>query len=169
MSWSTAWPSLDLQQSRDSLLDLRSLVQGGLEKDATILTQLCRFLTIRSTGHIEFTFDRCLEHYASSKSHPFVAGYVGSTLFKGRSVKPGILVERMGDLNSVWADELNAILNEDDERLRRELAFMVEKRNRIAHGQNHGIGLRKALDLCDVAIAIGDWIVERMDPRDSTP
>lgn len=165
MNWERSWPSLELKQSRDSLLELRALVALGSAEDASVLAQLARFLTIRSTGHVEFTFDKCVQHYAEAKSHPNIVRYVTSSLFRGKSVRPNILIERMDDVDATWAVELTDFLKLDDEQLYRELAFMVDKRNRIAHGQNHGLGTKKAIDLCDVAVAVADWIVKRMDPR----
>lgn len=164
MSWTAAWPSLDLKQSRDSLLELKSIV-SATNVDAPLLAQLARFLSIRSTGHVEFTLDKCLEHFATAKSHPYISSYVISGLYRGRGVKPDTLIDRFRDINPELALRLETFLAQDDERLRRELAFMVDKRNRIAHGQNHGLSTRKALDLSDVAIEVGDWIVANLDPR----
>ena len=166
MSWNSSWPSLALKQSRDSLSELRAQVASTGIGDSSMLAQPARFLTIRSTGHIEFTFDQCIEHYAEAKSHPNIARYVTQHLYKGKSVKPSVLVARLREMNEDWANELHGHLKEDDEHLERELNFMVNKRNKIAHGQNHGLGTRKALDLCDVAIDVGDWLVKRMDPRE---
>jgi hypothetical protein len=67
--------------------------------------------------------------------------------------------------DGAWADELDQVLSEDDERLGRELDFLVDRRNKIAHGLNEGIGVRKALDLVEPAVTIGDWFVNKMDPR----
>lgn len=164
MTWAHSWPSLDLKQSKDSLVDLRSAVAES-NVDAPILAHLCRLLAVRSAGHLEFTFDKCLEHFANAKSHPYIAGHVIASLYKGRSVKPNALIDRFRDINTDLAVDLEILLAADDERLRRELAFLVDRRNAIAHGQNHGLRTRKALDLADVALEVGDWIVERLDPR----
>jgi hypothetical protein len=55
-------------------------------------------------------------------------------------------------------------LDANDERLARELAFLVDCRNKIAHGLNEGIGSQKALALKDVAVEIADWFVLRFNP-----
>lgn len=166
MSWAGAWPSPILKQSRDSLIDLYALVDAGSASGSdTVLAQLSRLLVIRATGHIEFTLEQSLVHFASAKSHPHVANYILSTVFHGRTVKPHIFLERIKDIDGSWAEELTSFLNEDDQLLYRELAFMVDRRNKLAHGQNQGIGVRKALDLANVALVIGDWLTETIDPR----
>ena len=63
-----------------------------------------------------------------------------------------------------WAGEFNAYLDEDDKRVRRELGLLVDRRNNISHGQNEGLGVRKALDLSDLALEVGDWLSLRLDP-----
>jgi len=55
-------------------------------------------------------------------------------------------------------------LEADDQRLRRELAFLVDRRNKIAHGLNEGIGTVKALALKDVASEAADWFIARFNP-----
>ena len=166
MNWSTAWPSQPLQQSRLRLSELRRTADS-LPKDTQpdVADVVSKFLVVRATGHVEFTVDACIHSFALSKSHPHVAGYVESSLFSGRNPSPGKLVDHVAKLSPVWGQALQDFLLEDDERRKRELDYLVNRRNRIAHGQNESVNLRKSLDLCALAIEIGDWIVETMDPR----
>ncbi|NMM24770.1 MAG: hypothetical protein HHJ11_15005 [Phycicoccus sp.] len=126
---------------------------------------LARFLAVRACGHIEFLFDECLATYVESHSHPNVAAYVRSGLFTGRNPWPNDLARRMSRINILWSQELDELFDENDELLRREVSFLVDRRNKIAHGQNEGMQIRKSLDLADHALSIGDWISERLDPR----
>ena len=64
-----------------------------------------------------------------------------------------------------WAKELDIYLDADDQAVKRELEFLVDRRNKIAHGQSESVNLRKSLDLCRMALAVGDWAVTTMDPR----
>lgn len=154
-----------MQNSRQRLEDLRALVDAVSPEPIEVGTQLARFLVIRASGYVEHTFETCIQHYAEAKSHPAVARYVKAGLFKGRNPKPEVLLERTGNLSEAWAEQLRLFLDDDDGRVRRELEFMVDRRNRIAHGQSESIGRVKALALADVALELGEQIISTIDPR----
>ena len=116
---------------------------------------LARFLTVRACGHLEFTFDECVSEFARVKSHPAVASHVRDGLFRGRNPRPDVLVKRLGALDPRWATSLDAHLSADDNRLRRELGLLVDRRNSISHGQNEGLGARKALELAELSLELG--------------
>jgi len=152
--------------SRQRLIELRetaaNLPSGTSEE---ISSAISRFLIIRSAGHIEYTFDECLNCYATSKAHPNVANFVKSGLFSGRNPSPEKLVSQLSRLSPDWGRSLERMLSADDEAVRRELAFLVDRRNRIAHGQNESVRMRKTLELCDMSLGIGDFFVHAIDPR----
>jgi hypothetical protein len=141
-------------------------VVDGLDSETSddVQAALARFLAVRSCGHVEFTFDECLAQYAAAKAHPSVASYVREGLFTGRNPRPDALTQRLRRLNPEWADELDAYFGERDGERTRELSLLVDRRNGISHGQNEGLGVRKALDLAAVAVDIADWVMLRLDP-----
>ena len=165
MNWPSAWPPHEVDLSRQRLVQLIGVVDG-LKSDTLddVKTALARFLAVRSCGHVEFSFDECLARYAAAKAHPSVASYVREGLFTGRNPHPDALVQRLRRLNSEWADELETYFAEGDGERTRELGLLVTRRNGISHGQNEGLGLRKALDLAAVALDIADWMTMRLDP-----
>lgn len=159
------WPPRDVDLSRRKLLQLIGVVDGlGSEASDDVKTGLARFLAVRSCGHVEFSFDECLAQYAAAKAHPSVASYVREGLFSGRNPRPDALTQRLRRLNPEWADELDAYFAEKDGERTRELGLLVTRRNGISHGQNEGLGTRKALDLAAVAVDIADWMILRLDP-----
>lgn len=64
-----------------------------------------------------------------------------------------------------WAKDFEALLDKEDEFLRRELSYLVDRRNKIAHGLSEGVGVRKALDLVPVGQEIGNWFIVTFDPQ----
>ncbi|MEA2232138.1 MAG: hypothetical protein QOD83_1954 [Solirubrobacteraceae bacterium] len=70
----------------------------------------------------------------------------------------------MGRFDSAWANDLVDFFEADDQRLQREIAFLVDRRNKIAHGLNEGIGPVKALALKEIACEVGDWFIARFNP-----
>jgi hypothetical protein len=168
MSWQGAWPPHEVQLSESRLTGLMKTV-GDYRDDSgdDVSAALARFLTVRACGHVEFCFDECLSQYANEKAHPFVASHVRAGLFRGRNPRPDDLVERLRKINPVWSSSFAGYLDEDDYRRRRELGLLVDRRNSISHGQNEGLGVRKALDLAQIALDVGLWFGQTMDPRSS--
>lgn len=165
MSWSGAWPTVQMQASRRRLEELRTNLQDFSGESPEIGAHLSRLLVIRSTGFVEHTFETCIQHFAEAHSHPSVAHHVASGLFRGRNPWPNVLLERTKSLSADWEDELREFFDDDDARIRRELEFMVDRRNRIAHGQSESVNRRKALDLATVSLDVGDWLTVLIDPR----
>ncbi|MBW9110659.1 HEPN domain-containing protein [Microbacterium ureisolvens] len=166
MVWPGAWPSHELSSSRSRLEELRVEVEG-IDADASNETEqgMTRFLVVRACGHIEFTFDEAFCAFAESKSSPHVASFVRTQFFRGANPSPDRIGQTLRRLEAVRADRFDALIDADDQRLRRELSFLVDRRNKIAHGQSETVRRRKALDLADVALELGDWIVAELDPR----
>ena len=74
------------------------------------------------------------------------------------------LTDLVGRFDATWCAEFEQLLSDDDERLKREWAFLVDRRNRIAHGLNEGITRDKALMLKDVVVEVADWFILRFNP-----
>lgn len=158
------WPSIDLGNSRRKLVSLRDLVDS-LPVDSTGTdTELSRFLVVRSCGHVEYSFDESISSFVSAHSRMSVASYVRGGLFKGRNPKSGTMIEVLRRFDSVWADDFENFLGQNLGVYQRELDFLVDRRNKIAHGQSEGVTRRKALDLCNYALDISDWVVNCLDP-----
>lgn len=166
MAWPGAWPSHALAASRSGLADLREEV-NSLEADTSPETDqaMARFLVVRACGHVEFTFDESFCAFAESKASPSVASFVRTQFFRGANPSPSRLIDTLRKLDPSRADQLDSFINDDDQRLKRELEFMVNRRNKIAHGQSETVRRRKALDLTDAALEVADWIVIALDPR----
>jgi hypothetical protein len=90
-------------------------------------------------------------------------------LFKGRNPWPQTLIDRFRGLQAGWSAELENFLTEEDSRRSRELSLLVDRRNKISHGQNEGVGVRKALDFADLSLELGDWIIVRLDLGRNSP
>lgn len=126
-------------------------------------------LVIRSSGFIEQTAKETCRSHVHSKSGGRVRSFALSWLERGRNPSPDNLLEIVGRFDSALYDDFSALLEDDDQRLRRELSFLVDRRNKIAHGLNEGVSRAKALDLKGVADEISDWFVLRFHPSSPDP
>jgi hypothetical protein len=161
-----SWPSLQIQRLESSLLALRSLVDlNARSGDDDVVRELSRFLVVRSCGFLEQVTEECCREYLGSKSDRRSADFGASWLGRGRNPSSANLVALVGRFDAAWSSELEALMKDDDERLQRELSFLVDRRNKIAHGLSEGIGARKAIDLADMVREITDWFQLRLDPR----
>lgn len=165
MNWPGAWPSHELSEWKRRLADLRKSVDERKSEDPDVIAALCRFLVVRSCGHIEFTFEEAFCSYAASRSSPAIATFVRSQFFRGSNPTPTKIHGILRKLDTDLADRFNSFMDEDDQSVKRELSLLVDRRNKIAHGQNENVATRKAVDLASLAERVGDWMLIQLDPR----
>jgi hypothetical protein len=162
--WSDKWPSRTLVDLNQSITNLEKLVQ---EQDPSekVSAELSRFLVVRTCGYLEQAVEESCRSYLKSKAHPRIAAFGESWLGRGANPGPDSLAKLVRRFDNAWADELEELFNNNDEFLKREIKSLVDKRNRISHGANQGVGQRKALDLVPVAKEVADWFIGKFDPR----
>jgi RiboL-PSP-HEPN len=125
---------------------------------------LARFLVVRSCGYLEQTIAEVVHAYLRGRSGGPVRAFATSWMERSRNPTPEALLVLTGRFDSVWSSDLQTFLEADDQRLAREISFLVDRRNRIAHGLSEGVGGRKALGLKDVACEVADWFIARFNP-----
>jgi len=164
--WSGAWPSLEIIHLRDSLEATVQLVNRTPRDQPDEVTRaLARFLVIRACGYLERVAEEACRSYIRARSTPQIAQYGASWLGRGSNPTPEHLVQLVNRFDSTWATELETTLCADDELLWREIALLVDRRNKMSHGLSEGTGSRMALDLAAHARTVGEWFVVRFDPR----
>lgn len=159
------WPPLEVTRLGQKLDALSELVRQCARTDDTeVANALARLLVVRSSGYVEQVIYETCRSFVEEKSGGLVRAFAHSWLERTRIPEPSNIVMLLGRFDKLLADEFEEIIDADDEELRRELMLLVDRRNRIAHGQNEGITPRKALDLYVAACGIADWFVLRMNP-----
>jgi hypothetical protein len=132
--------------------------------DPSVRAWMARLLVVRSVGYIEQSVGECLRGHIQEKSGGWMRSFSHSWLERGRNPSPENLLQLLGRFDQALSDEFEVLLQENDEHLRRELSFMVDRRNKIAHGLNEGIRSERAVDLSEVAVTITDWFVLKFNP-----
>ena len=87
-----------------------------------------------------------------------------SWLDRSRNPSPDNLLELVGRFDLQLRSDLDSLFEDDDQRLRREVALLVDRRNKIAHGLNEGITASKAISLKADAEKVSDWFIMNMRP-----
>jgi hypothetical protein len=161
------WPPLQVTAVWQKLEELGALLQDQLRKSDSDLVagQLARLLVIRSCGYLEQVVFEVARAFVFERSGGRVRTFAHTWIPEGRNPSPSFLVEWVGRFDASMATELEQILAADDERLSRELYFLVDRRNRIAHGLNEGVTPRKALDLKNISNEVADWFILKFNPE----
>lgn len=102
--------------------------------------------------------------YVAQKSGGLVRAFAHSWLERSRNPTVVNLEELVGRFDAMLCDEFKALLDADDGYLRQELGFMVDRRNKIAHGLSESVNRSKAIQLKGVACDLADWFILRFNP-----
>ncbi len=163
---SESWPPWEVVNLARNLGDLEELVGAilGESPGADHLSWLARLLIVRSSGYVEQSVRELARAFVERKSGGFVRSFAQSWLERTHNPSPESLVGLLGRFDATLAREFEAFLDDDDQRLRRDLSFMVDRRNRIAHGLNESVGPARAVALAQVAREVTDWFILRLNP-----
>lgn len=161
------WPPWPVTSVRSNLDDLVATTQdAAADKVASeILSSLSRFLVVRTSGYVEQAVHEVVRAFVSGKSGGQVRTFAHSWLERSRNPSPEALGGLLGRFDAALQAEFEAYLDEDDQRLKRDLSFLVDRRNAIAHGLNEGVGYERALTLVASAVHVVDWFILRLNPN----
>lgn len=135
--------------------------KGDADREAA---WLARLLVVRSCGYLEQVVGEVARELSEARSGGTVLRFALSWLPPIRNPSPDQIVQWVERFDDTWAKELKELLLDEDEELQRELSLLLDRRNRIAHGLNESITVRKALDLKRVACTLADWFLLRFNP-----
>jgi hypothetical protein len=162
MAKATAWPPYQVHRLREALEDLGEVVKKT--NDLDLLPWLTRMLVVRSSGYIEQTSREVFWGYIEDRAGGLIKSFGQSWLDKSRNPTPDGLLLMIGRFDDNLKEEFDQLLEEDDQRLRRELAYLVNRRNHIAHGLSEGINRDKALLLKEISLEVSDWLILKFNP-----
>jgi hypothetical protein len=121
-------------------------------------------LVVRSCGYLEQAVAECSRGFVRQKSGGLVKTFALTWLERSRNPTPVRLIELAGRFDASMRDDFELLLEFEDRRLHDALASLVEKRNRIAHGQNEGVNRDRALALAAASEELADWWIVRLNP-----
>lgn len=162
----STWPPANLPRLKISLDQLADAVANPpAHRTDDEQVWLTRFLLLRVCGYLEQVTFETARGYVQAKSGGLVKSFAMSWLDRSRNPSSDNLLTLVGRFDSGFADDLTTLLDADDQRLRRELGLLVDRRHKIAHGLNEGITQTKALSLKSDVEIIADWFVEKLKPH----
>ena len=162
MAKAASWPPYQVERLRVALEDLSSTVMQT--KEPEILQWLTRMLVVRSSGYVEQTSREVFWGYVEERAGGLVKAFGHSWLDRSRNPSPENLLAMIGRFDYALKTEFDELLDLNDQRLRRELAFLVDRRNHISHGLSESINREKAIALTGVALEVAEWLVLKFNP-----
>lgn len=160
------WPPRGIKPLRTALDELaESVANRPSTRSVDEQIWLTRFLVVRTCGCLEQTVREVARGYVQGKSGGLVRTFAHSWLEKSRTPSVDNLYDLVGRFDTTLRDELQGFLEHDDQRLHRELSFLVDRRHKIAHGLNEGLNSAKAISLKDDAYEIADWFIDNLNPN----
>ncbi|MEO3892362.1 MAE_28990/MAE_18760 family HEPN-like nuclease [Nonomuraea sp. B5E05] len=126
---------------------------------------LCRLLIVRTCGYLEQSTIEICRAYVEHRAGGFVKTFARSWLDKSRNPSPENLTQLVGRFDATLCEEFQSFLEADDQRIYREISFLVDRRNKIAHGLSESVNRAKALQLRDAVYEVTDWFTLRLNPH----
>lgn len=162
MTAPTQWPPKLVSSLRRNLDDYADFVRDCADSDT--LQHLTRLLVVRSCGFLEQTSFEVARGYVESRSGGLSRSFALSWLERTKNPSELNLMELVGRFDESIKFNFDAFLHANDDYLSRELHFLIDRRNKIAHGLNENLNREKALTLKDVSVTIADWFITHLDP-----
>lgn len=159
------WPPREVQDLERKLDELVLLTSDWQHVNEEVRGWLARLLVVRACGYLEQTVVEIFRSYVREMSYGMVKTFAHSFLEKSRNPSLANLREQLGRFDSQIQRDFDAFLAADDERLSRDLAFLVDRRHKIAHGLNEGINPARALRLAESAKEVADWFILCLNPQ----
>jgi len=162
------WPPIEVTRLRTNLDETCRLIQFpdyDLDRNLEVHQLLCRFLVVRSCGYLEKSTLEICRAYVRARSGGPVRTFAHSWLERSKNPNPDNLGSLVARFDANMSEEFKAFMGESDGRLRREIRFLVDRRNKIAHGMSEGINQTKAVQLKGVACEVADWFILRFNPE----
>lgn len=165
---SSSWPPRSLISLRQSLDSIADWVEHPPEKstdDERIW--IVRFFVVRTCGYLEQVIYEAVRAYLDAKAGGPVRAYAQSWVSRSKNPSPDSMLEIAGRFGGQFEEDFRKLLDDDDQRLNREISLLVDRRHKIAHGLNEGLTGTKAISLYKCAIEISEWFLEKFNPDNS--
>lgn len=158
-----SWPAAELQlleQGLDETIRLVNRLGRQDDEEATAVASL--FLVVRASGYLEQVLLVALRAHIVANAESRIANFTVSGLPRSANPSAEYLANLFKRLDPAWASELNELLDDNNRRIRDDLKFLLEVRNKIAHGASQTVGRRRAVELARVSKDLADWFIRRL-------
>lgn len=154
--------NIRLVQQRDRLDYL--FKQVGSLPDPFLQGHWARYLCVLVSGFLENSVRILYGEYARKKAEPFVANFVDKQLKSIQNPTMGKILDLTRSFNPIWEYNLKAAT---EGQYKDAVDSIVDNRNKIAHGEDVGIGYVTIQEYYKSAIKVIEIIEDQCDPVSS--
>ena len=165
---SSSWPPRTVKALTQSIESVAEWVRNPPEKstdDERIW--IARFFVVRTCGYLEQVVYESARAYVDAKSGGPLRAFSQSWISRTRNPSPENMLELAGRFGGKFEEGLRDLLDDDDQRLYREISLLVDRRHKIAHGLNEGLTGSKAVILYECALEVADWFLDAFNPSNA--
>jgi hypothetical protein len=124
--------------SHKQKLDALFAKTKDLNSDAELIAHWSRYLCVLVSGFVEASVRTLIADYATSRSSPEIAHFVGTKLKIFTNAKTNKILDLVAEFGNDFREELAKVLTDE---LKDSVDSVVSNRHLIAHGQDVGIGI----------------------------
>ena len=145
--------------SLESLLDCTDEATGG---DIELVGHWGRYLCVLTAGFLENALTEVYAQYVRGAASPAVANFTTRRLEDISNPKAGRFVETAMSFSKRWGEDLDAFLNEDDQRRRNAIDSIMNNRHQIAHGQGTRISVGRVREYLPGCVEVVEFIENQL-------
>ena len=121
-----------------------------------------RYLCVLTAGFLENALAEVYSQYVRNAASPEVAKFAARRLEDVSNPKARRFVETARSFSEKWGEDLDAFLNEDDQRRKNAIDSIMANRNQIAHGQNAGISVGRVRQYLPYCVEVIEYIENQL-------
>ena len=146
--------------SLKSLLDRTDEATGG---DIELVGHWGRYLCVLTAGFLENALAEIYSQYVRDAASPAVANFATRRLEGILNPKSGRFVDTANSFRKRWGEDLDAFLNEDDQRRRNAVDSIMNNRHQIAHGQATRISVGRVREYLPGCVEVIEFIENQLE------
>lgn len=133
-----------------------------LEADPELIAHWSRYLCVLVSGFIEASVRTLITNYASARSSPEIAHFVGRRLKMFTNAKMNKIYDLVSEFGESHKEKLETSI---DQEISDAVDSIVSNRHQIAHGQDVGIGFATIKRYYESAVKAIEQIEKQLDPK----
>ena len=145
--------------SLESLLDRTDEATGG---DIELIGHWGRYLCVLTAGFLEKALAEVYGQYVRAAASPAVANFATRRLEGISNPKAGRFLETARSFSKRWGEDLDAFLNEDDQRRRNAIDSVMNNRHQISHGQGTRISVGRVREYLPGCVEVIEFIEDQL-------
>lgn len=154
----------DLSRQCDLITNLIDEAGSLASQNSFLASHLSGYICIRISGFFENAVSAVIYSYAKDRAHRYIVAYVERSVSRLTNISADKLGKAIGALSPVLRQQLDLYLEESGNK--DALDSLINIRNTIAHGKDHGVTVAQAKSYFKQCKDIISFLKELMPPKE---